>query len=196
MRRAIVGLLTGALLLAGIVGVRRATPGVDEVYAPIARPGEVGEQVNTTAFQIRVDRVQVGRTVRISDGYGLVGPPKTTAGVWVVVSATVAATTGALQVQGARLRTADGAEYLASSISGTLDKTDLQPGIPAYGPILFEIPPGRLAGAVLSVTTHAVKALDHLGPAADIDLGLSGVYAKRLVDHAPQSLTVGKVREL
>ncbi|MGW4641863.1 hypothetical protein ACWEN6_25325 [Sphaerisporangium sp. NPDC004334] len=196
MRRAIVGVLTAALLLAGIVAVRRATPDADAKYAPIASVGEMGEQVNTAAFQLRVDRVQLGRSVRLEDAYGLLGQPKSTAGVWVVVWATVAATTEEVTVQGARLRTADGAEYLASSVSGTLDKTALAPGMPSYGPILFEVPPGRLAGAALEVTVHSVKSLDHLGPAAAVDLRLSGPYTKALIEQAPASLTVGPVRDL
>lgn len=196
MRRAIVGVLTGVLLLAGIAGVRRATPGADAKYQPIASTGEIGEQVNTTAFALRVDRIELGASVRIADEYGLVGTTKTTAGIWVVVWTTVAATTEVLGVEGARLRTADGTEYLASSVSGTLDKAELQPGIPEYGPILFEIPRDRLAAAVLSVTTHRTKGLDLLGPATDVDLGLSGPYAARLLQRMPALLTLGPVRAL
>ncbi|MFC4531016.1 hypothetical protein [Sphaerisporangium dianthi] len=196
MIRTIMAVLTGALLLAGIVGVLRATPDVEEKYAPIATSGEMGEQVDTTAFQLRVDRLQLGRSVRLKDAYGFVGEPKTTAGIWVVVWATAAATTEETQVQGARLRTADGAEYLAGSVIGTLDKALLQPGIPAYGPMLFELPPDRLAGAVLSVRIHSVVGGDYLGPAADVDLRLSAPYTKKLIEQAPPTLLVGPVREL
>ncbi|MFC4587833.1 hypothetical protein [Sphaerisporangium corydalis] len=196
MRRAVLSVVMGVVLLAAIIGVRRATPGVDERYAPIAVSGALGEQVDTAAFQLRVDRLELGGAVRITDDYGLTGEPKSTAGIWVVVWATVAAASTSLQVQGARLRTADGSEYLASSTIGTLDKTDLSPGIPAYGPILFEIPPDRLTGAVLSVTTHSVKGLDLLGPAADVDLGLTASYATGLLQRMPPTVTVGPVRNL
>jgi hypothetical protein len=196
VRRAIVSVLTGVVLLAGIVGVRRADPDGDRTYEPIATSGVIGQQVNTTTFQLRVDRVELAGSVRILDGYGLLGTTKTTAGIWVVVWATVAATTEEFQMQGARLRTTDGVEYLKSTVLGTLDKTTLQPGIPAYGPILFEIPRDKLAGAVLSVTGHGIKNLDHLGPAVDVDLGLSGSYAKSLVQRTPALLTVDQVREL
>jgi hypothetical protein len=117
----------------------------------------------------------------------------------VVVWATVAATREAVLVQGTRLRTADGTEYQAStSILYTLEKTPLQPGIPMYGPMFFEIPKARLAGTWLAVRQHSgdANALDTLGPAVDVDLGLSAASAARLVAAAPPSLTVGQVRAL
>ncbi|MFC7383944.1 hypothetical protein [Sphaerisporangium rhizosphaerae] len=196
MIRTIVAVLTGALLLGGILGVLRSTPDVEEKYAPIATSGEMGEQVDTTAFQLRVDRLQLGRSVRLEDAFGFLGEPRTTAGIWVVVWATVAATTEETLVRGARLRTADGMEYLASSLIGTLDKVPLQPGIPAYGPILFELPPDRLTGATLHVTVHSPIEGDYLGPAADVDLRLSAPYTKKLIEQAPPTLVVGPVREL
>ncbi|GII77647.1 hypothetical protein Sru01_26290 [Sphaerisporangium rufum] len=196
MRRALLGLLTGALLLAAIAGVHRAMPDITRRYAPIATDGEIGREVDTTAFRLRVDRMQVARTVRFTDDLNLPGPARTTRGVWVVVWATAAATTEALQLQGARLVTADGSAYLAASLRDTLDKADLQPGIPAYGALLFEIPADRLAGARLAVTPHSVAGLDLLGPAADIDLGLSDAYAARLLREIPPSLTLREVRTL
>ena len=196
MRRAVVGVLTGALLLAAIIVVHRATPGVDTRYRPIASVGEMGEQVNTTSFELRADRVELAGSIKLTDDFGFTGETRTTAGIWVVVWTTVSATTDQLSIEGARLRTAGGAEYLASSLTHTLDKSDLQPGIPQYGPLLFEIPRDRLAGAALAVTTHRTAGLDLLGPAVDVDLGLSGAYAAELLRRKPASLTVGPVREL
>ncbi|MFC6086832.1 hypothetical protein [Sphaerisporangium aureirubrum] len=199
MRRAILTALTGAVLLTAIIVIQRATPDVDRLYAPIASRGRLGEQVNTTAFQFRVDRVQVAGSVRMMDEIGLLGKPRGTGGVWVVVWATIAATSEAVLVQGTRLRAADGTEYQANtSIFYTLEKTPLQPGIPMYGPMLFEIPKDRLAGMWLAVRRYSggARALDTLGPAVDVDLGLSAAYAARLVASAPPSLTVGMVRAL
>ncbi|MDH2425715.1 hypothetical protein [Sphaerisporangium sp. TRM90804] len=198
MRRTLVAAAVAAALFAANVAVQRATPSPDQRYAPIASRGGTGHQVDTTTFQLRVDRVQPARTIRMTDPYGLVREPRSTPGIWVVVSATVAATTETFQAQGARLRTRAGLEYEASSVLDTLDKVTLQPGIPVYGPLLFEIPARDLAGAVLSVTRHADGAggLDVLGPAVEVDLGLSDAYASRLLKEMPSSLTVGQVREL
>ncbi|MEO3810377.1 hypothetical protein ABGB17_15365 [Sphaerisporangium sp. B11E5] len=199
MRRAVLGALTAAALLAAIIVVQRATPSVDQRYAPIVSRGRLGEQVNTTAFQFRVDRLQLARSVRMTDDYGLVGRPRSTPGVWLVVWATVAATREAVIVQGTRLRTADGTEYMANtSILHTLEKTPLQPGMPVYGPMLFEIPEDRLAGAWLAVRQHSggANALDTLGPAVDVDLGVSPGHAARLAAEVPPSLTVGPVQAL
>ncbi|GAA1258535.1 hypothetical protein GCM10009677_06600 [Sphaerisporangium rubeum] len=199
MIRAVLGVLTAASLFVAIVVVQRATPSVDQRYGPIVSRGRLGEQVDTTAFRFRVDRVQLATSIRMTDDFGFVRDPSSTSGVWVVVWATVVATREEMAVQGTRLRTPDGTEYLAnSSIFSTLDKTPLQPGIPMYGPMLFEIPEDRLAGTWLAVRRHSggARALDTLGPAIDVDLGLSAEYAARLVADAPPSLTVGQVQAL
>lgn len=199
MIRAVLGMLTAAALFVAIVAVQRATPSVDQRYGPIVSRGRLGEQVDTTAFRFRVDRVRLAASIRMTDDFGFVRDPISTSGVWVIVWATVVATREEVAIQGTRLRASDGTEYsVNSSIFSTLDKTPLQPGIPMYGPMLFEIPKDRLAGAWLAVRQHSgdARALDTLGPAIDVDLGLSAEYATRLVAGAPPSLTVRQVQAL
>ncbi|MFF5208526.1 hypothetical protein [Streptosporangium sp. NPDC000396] len=189
MTRRILSLLTGVALLAAIVMVTRLSPGADRRYAPIASTGDVRDEIDTVDFQIRVDRVQLAKSLKIKDSFGSEGKPHSTVGTWVIVWATASATRKELQLKGSEIVTTDGDVYAASTLSDTLNQETLQPGIPAYGAMLFEVPGVKLPGAVLKVHTEQIKGLRVLGPAAEIKLGLTKAEPE-------ESAVVGAVREI
>ncbi|WP_433248593.1 hypothetical protein ACQPYK_00805 [Streptosporangium sp. CA-135522] len=189
MTRRILSLLAGVLLLAAIVVVNRLSPSADRQYEPIASTGGIREEIDTVDFQIRVDRVGLAKSIKIKDSFGAEGRPRSTAGTWVVVWATASATRKEVSLRGSEIATADGDVYAATPVLGALDTAALQPGIPAYGAMLFEVPAAKLPGAVLKVHTQLQEGLRLLGAAAEVPLNLPGTEPEA-------SVVLGAVREV
>lgn len=179
-----------AALLAAIVALQHTLPDSDRQYRPIAAEGTVGEVVRTPDFRIEVDKVEVARAIAergSSEG------PVTTQGIWVIVWARAAGErepTRFVTPLGVQLVTRGGHGYAAHPLSG-LAATGLEPGLWQYGPLVFELPPARLAGAELFVTTEHQRSLNSQ---AHIPLGVDAAEARRLVENAPARLVVEGAR--
>lgn len=182
MRRALVVLACVALLVA-LVAANRLIPAYERTVRPLGTTGTIGQRVHTTAFDIKVDRVTVGRSLAEKDGLG--DKPEHTPGLFVLVWADLTGIDRPVTLDTAYLRTADGRRYDTTDAMGfgSLDEDGTQAGLTRYGPIAFELPPGRLAGAHLVVAPEAGG--NRLGAQADVDLGLSAAAAQQLVAQAP-----------
>jgi len=182
MRRALVAVICAALLVA-VVAANRLIPEYDRKMRPIGTTGAIGETVRTSAFDIKVDRVTVGRSLAEKDGLG--DERERTPGLFVLVWADLTGVDQPVTLDTAYLRTADGHRYDTTDAMGfgSLDETGSDPGLTRYGAIGFELPPYRLAGARLVVAPQAGE--NRLGPQAEVDLGLSADGARRLVAQAP-----------
>lgn len=194
MRR-VVGIVVGLLLLAGIGAAHRLVPDEERSMGPIVTSGRVGEPVDTGGFTITVEKVQVTRRLT-QDGLTPRPPLVTEDGIWVVLTATIIGDWAASSYSRTRLVARDGTSYLASArVPSYLQLTNdmgAEPGIPRRGMVVFEIPPDRLAGAIVRVGRGDAGG-GRLGPEAVVDLGIDEDAARRLLDEAPTRLTLRPV---
>ena len=182
MRRALVAVACAALLVA-LVAANRLIPAYERTVRPLGTTGTTGQRVHTNAFDITVDRVTVGRSLADKDGLG--DKPEHTPGVFVLVWADLTGVDRPVTLDTAYLRTADGRRYDTTDAMGfgALNEVGTEAGLTRYGPIAFELPPDRLAGARLVVAPDGGE--NRLGAQADVDLRLSAAAARRLVAQAP-----------
>lgn len=185
MRRALLVVICAALLVA-LIAANRLIPDYDRTMRPISSTGAIGRQVHTNAFDIKVDRVTVGRSLAEKDG---LDEAERTSGLFVLVWADLTGVDKPVTLDTAYLRTADGHRYDATDAMefGALDEAGSEPGLTRYGAIAFELPPDRLAGARLIVGQEAGE--NRLGAQADVNLGLSASGARRLAARAPAVVT-------
>lgn len=211
-----VGVVAGtAALLAGAVAVQAAYPSYEQRYRPIASRGLIHQQVRTRDFDVRVDRVDVARTI-IGGEPGEKPAELGTDGVFVIVSATVTARRTLISLAGVYLRAADGSRTLVSDSvqipaidrvgAGTLDaratEQSILTGIPPMEPrrlaMIFEVPPGRVAGAQLWLSIGRMEwqgdrqAEDWFRPQARVDLQIGRGRAAALVAAAPRRYRVAE----
>jgi hypothetical protein len=214
VRRA--GAIVGsAALLVGAVAVRAAYPSYEQRFRPIASHGLMHQRVRTVDFDVRVEKVDVARTIMgEADG----GKPAElgTDGVFVIVTATVTAHRKVIELAGAYLRAADGTRTLVSDAvqipaidpvgAGTLDArasaASILTGIPPLEPrrlaLIFEVPAVRLAGAQLWLSLGRMEwqgdrqAEDWFRPQARVDLQLGRGRAAALVAAAPRRYQLEK----
>lgn len=172
-----------AVLLVAIGAVQRLQPNGDRMYRPIASTGTVGQEVRTLPYSVRVDQVNVARELRVK-GFLDIVERKSTKGVWVVVELTATATTEQVRLGDVTLRAANGSLYAATDRFQGFDAVNLEAGIPAAGSIAFELPLDAVKGAVLWITGARYASFHRLnsalGPAAQIELGLTGITAQTI----------------
>ena len=124
------------LVIAGFVA--HSTPSIAEKQAPIAVRGELGEPVAGRNILATVDAVRVARSVEASNGWA-----GGTAGVWVVVDASVEARVDGLDptLGYARLRVGE-TTFSASTRpgDGSIAERGMTVGIVWTGPLMFELP--------------------------------------------------------
>ncbi|MFI6321883.1 hypothetical protein ACIBG8_30415 [Nonomuraea sp. NPDC050556] len=164
--------LAGVALVVAIGVAQRLIPDADRIYQPIASHGGMKEDVAAPPYTLRVDGVELGRTLTVGE------ERKTTQGVWVVLRMTGTATQEAVRIGDATLVTRDGTRYGASDRLLGFDFAQLEPGIPRSGSLAFELPWASAEGAVLHVDQGVMGAL---GPAVDIDLAVTGLQPKDTV---------------
>lgn len=158
MRRAL-AVPAGLGLLALAFGVAFSTPGDEQVEAPFAVTGELGEQIVSQHLVATVDDVALAREVELGFWDG------TTSGVWLVVDATLQARVDRTTVDADVF--IDGVRYAGTSRAGTdtLDGRVADAGFPLTGSILVELPadvrdlPGARA-AVLRIGPGGDSRLD------------------------------------
>src|SRR5690606_37808654 len=115
-------------------------------------------------------------------------PPRRTDGLWVVLDATLTGDWEATSYSDARLERPDGTAYDDSERLGSAETLTsdfrTEPGLPRRGLIVFEVPSDALKGSVLKVRRSGIGE-SRLAPEAEIDLGLDGAEAARLVKRRP-----------
>jgi hypothetical protein len=166
--------LTLAVLVA-IVGLYRLTPTQKDIQEPVAMNGMIGRAVKTPRFELTVESVRVGRTLRLPGSTNA----RDTLSSFVVVDALVVATREPIHLASVRIKASDGVTYLGANRSG-LDRVDLTgfefaPDIPVRGSFVIELPADKLPGATLQVMEKAI--FNDLEPQATISLGFDAVPA-------------------
>ncbi|MEQ4719964.1 hypothetical protein [Nonomuraea sp. B19D2] len=179
MRR-VTSIVTGTLLLAALGGLQRLVPDADRIYEPIASTGSLRQDVATQPYTLRVDDVEIGRRLVITNTSST--PTRDTRGLWVVLRITATATKQRVGLGKPVLRAQDGTEYGATDRFFGFANSNLEAGIPNSGPLAFELPPAAVPGAVLVITAPAYRGgiqrlSGALGPAVHIDLGITAAQA-------------------
>jgi len=166
------------LVIAGVVA--HTTPDDEQQQAPIPVRGQVGETLSGRNIAATVDAVRVAESVEASNGWA--GP---TAGVWVVVDASVEANVTESIFGYARLKVGD-VTYSASTRPdrATIAATGLSVGIPWTGPLMFELPRPLVSGDA-SRTAELQLAVD-ADPRADsmlvMPVDLSAIEIEKVVE--------------
>ena len=166
------------LVIAGIVA--HTTPNDEQQQAPLPVRGQVGETLSGRNIAATVDAVRVAESVEASNGWA--GP---TAGVWVVVDASVEANVTESIFGYARLKVGD-VTYSASTRPdrATIAATGLSVGIPWTGPLMFELP-RLLVSSDASRTAELQLAVD-ADPRADsmlvMPVDLSAIEIETVVE--------------
>lgn len=180
----------GTILLAGAMWLHAYQPKVEaRMLDPIRTGGDVGEEIVTPAFTVRVDGVVAARSLA-PDAFLGGEPAIGTDGVYVVVRARAMSREEPVELRSAVLETPGGYTYEAAPRpgGGQVPGATLQPMLWTSTAFVFELPKSRLAGAHLVVGTGGL--LPQLSSAADIDLGLTGSRADDLVRKAPERYKV------
>jgi len=146
----------GLLLLA--FGVSFSTPGDETIHAPFAETGDVGEQIASAHLVATVNDLVLAEVVELGSWRG------TTAGIWLVVDATIAARAERSGVEADVF--VDGVRYRATArvTSASLTGRVADAGFPVSGSILVELP------ADVRELPGARSAVLRLGPALDTRL--------------------------
>jgi hypothetical protein len=160
--------LTLAVLVA-IVGLYRLTPTQKDIQEPVAVNGVIGRAVKTPRFDLTIEGVRVGRTLRLPGST----KARDTLSNFVVVDAVVTAKREPIHLASVRIKAADGVVYLGANRSG-LDRVNLTgfefaPDIPVRGSFVVEVPADQLPGATFQVMEQSI--FNDLEPQATIPLG-------------------------
>ena len=179
-------LLNGALgtaLAAAAVWLQTIVLTPDEVDDPITSSGVIGEEVRTSHFAVRVERVELARTIKKEKMFPA---PAFPGHVYLIVTVDATATKRAMKLQSAQLRTPDGRKFAASDLVVSPDLLKdkwVQPMLRTRGLIVFEVPPYALPGAHMVVQEKALSLTgDQYVPEAVIDLRLGSAATRTVKD--------------
>lgn len=179
-------LAVGLALAAAAMGLQSTGLTPEERTAHLTWTGGVGEEISASRFSARVKTIHVTRAVETTDMTGRVESADTS-GIFLV--ADVEATAGRRPQKLGRpvLLTETGRRYAATDkIDGSLTITDsdIQVGWWAEGVVVFEIPAAALAGSRIVLAPQNGFIEEALLPEVEIDLGLDGAAAERLISNA------------
>jgi hypothetical protein len=197
-RRAADALLVVAGLSA-MVWMDRHLPNLTANQAPFPTRGTIGAQVRGRDFALTVDRLALTRALELPGALSGAPPQRReTNGVWLLVDARLDALHEPIALPGGfaapNLRTRDGLEYASAGGRmpmglSLLTAATAAPAIPARGLLVFELPPERLAGAVLIASSRTLAALDSV---VEIDLRLTDADVRRRIETMPASITLDR----
>ncbi|OLT10843.1 hypothetical protein BJF79_25575 [Actinomadura sp. CNU-125] len=177
----------GTILLAGAMWLHAYQPKVEaRMLDPIRSGGDIGTDVASASFTVRVEEVVVARSLA-PDSILDDKPPVGTDGVYVIVRLRGTSRDEPVQAPVRRPgRPPAGTTFAPTErpLAAEPPPAVLEPMIWTNAAFVFEVPKNRLAGAHLVVGTGGL--LPQLSSAVDVDLGLSGSRAADLVRKAPE----------
>lgn len=177
MRRA-ANIILLLIAVAFCYGLQVSKPRYGDLIGPIPTRGRLGDTVVGRAFEIRAEKVEFARTLKV-DQFGQ-QKVLTTGGVWAVVTVAFAARAESTVVSVASWRGPTGLTYdqteRLSFMNGLLPVA-VDPGLPKKARLIFEVRPDEVSNATLLVSEKLVAALDSQ---AEISLGPVTVAADGL----------------
>ncbi|OPG11982.1 DUF4352 domain-containing protein [Microbispora sp. GKU 823] len=189
-RRFAAGVAGIALAAAAVYTQQNFAMSFEQRVSYLTYKGRIGETVETKRFTVKVLSVAAARAVDTTD-YSNKVTKVATSNLFLLVD--VSATSAREPFKLSRLSppvllTADGRRYQPTDKVNdalTLFNKYIQPGFWSSGLLVFEVPEDEVPGADL-VFIPPVSPLvsDTYAPEAQIDLGLSGAAADRLISQA------------
>jgi hypothetical protein len=163
-------------------GMQSTTPNYNRLLAPIESRGKTGNFVRGRTIALRVDGVEVARSLH---GKCLDGERSfDTTGVWVIVHATASSVERPEMLASTVLESPDGTRYAHSQrpefCSDLLYEAQLQPDVPTSGDLIYELPAGALKGADL-IAANVLLGLNPLDSELRIHLGLDAAASARVL---------------
>ncbi|MBE3014252.1 DUF4352 domain-containing protein [Microbispora sp. NEAU-D428] len=189
-RRIAAGAAGIVLAAAAVYAQQNFTMSFEQRTSFLTYKGRIGEIVETNRFTVKVSSVSAAHAVDTVDFSNKVTKVETSnLFLLIEVSATTARAPVRLRPSAPpTLLTEDGRRYRPTdkvSDSLTLFNKWLQPGFWSSGVLVYEVPEDAAPGARLVFNPDTGGALvDSLSPEAEIDLGLSGSAATRLISQA------------
>ncbi|MEV4454914.1 DUF4352 domain-containing protein [Microbispora sp. NPDC049633] len=190
MRRVGAGLAGIALAAAAVYAQQNFSMSFEQRVSYLTYKGRAGETVETKRFAVKVLSVKAARAVDTTD-YSNKVTEVATSNLFLLVDVSATSTREPFRLSKLGppvLLTADGRRYQPTDKVNetlTLFNRYIQPGFWSSGLLVFEVPKDAVAGANL-VFIPPVSPLvsDNYAPEAQIDLGLSGGAADRLISQA------------
>jgi hypothetical protein len=187
-RKIVSGLLTAGLLALAMWLYTFKPHMQARAQTPITTSGRIGATVDNRDFSVKVDRVDVARSIskpsyptpKIIRGLGL----------FVIVHLGIRSNQKPFQPGHVRLVTRGGVAYGESGrpAISTFGNSGYQAMLWGPATYIFEIPPDRLAGVRLVIGGSAL--LDQLSAETSVDLGIDGDRAAQLKAHPAATYTV------
>ncbi|KFC69648.1 hypothetical protein FG93_03235 [Bosea sp. LC85] len=145
-----------------LLGMQRSTPGYAEITGPLPASGRPGETIPARSFTLTVEKLVLAERIRYR-AYGR-DFERSTTGLWAVVVARLEARPESVSIGGALWRSTAGFRFEASQrVAGAprlLTAGRIEPGLPARGILVFELPRDQAAGGTLLVSTARWPRLD------------------------------------
>lgn len=158
----VASVLTGLVLLVAVVAAGGAIADsridtANERFREFVTTGAVGEPVAARGFEVTVREVRTAAVV--SDG--ILGGPRDTGGVWVLVRVRAVAVREPVSIGYAAVRDSGGRTWLASQrvdqpLGGAFYR--LEPGIPVEGDFVFEVPADAATDLTLRLARNSATA--------------------------------------
>ncbi|PSH67483.1 hypothetical protein [Phyllobacterium sophorae] len=161
MKRKLGNILVLCLAIAVLYGMQRSKPHYMDLTGPMPVHGKMHEPVRTRQFDVTVDNVVFARELTL-DRFGAT-KVLTTSGLWVVVTAQLAATNASNTVAQASWVGPTGLQYDSSDRAGYLPGLpphSLNPGLPKTARFIFETLPDQVNGATFVVSNQLFPRLD------------------------------------
>jgi hypothetical protein len=187
-RKVVAGLLTAGLM-ALAMWLHTFKPHIQaRAQDPITTNGRIGAVVANRDFSVKVDRVDVARSITKSS----FPKPKVmpSIGLFMIVNLNIKSNQKPFQAGHVRLVTRGGVAYgeTGRPAISAFGNDDYQAMLWSPATYIFEIPPDRLAGARLVVGGSAL--LDQLSAETSVDLGINGDRAAQLKAHPAATYTM------
>jgi hypothetical protein len=148
-----------AVLAAGY-GIATITPDLAAEHRPFLIGGNLSEPIQTRLFEVKVTGVKFGSSVKVAGSLSAKPSPLATGGVWVLIHVKFSANSKPTRINYAALVSADGRTFLATDRVDqkiVIGGRELQPGIPAEGDALFEIPKSAATAGLVARFAAAEK---------------------------------------
>ncbi|MFC0864591.1 DUF4352 domain-containing protein [Sphaerimonospora cavernae] len=185
----VVTAIAGVVLAAAAVYAQTFILPTEQRSSRVTANGLVGEVVETHGFSIKVSSVTAANavdTTDFSDNVTKVG----TSNLFLLVDISITTTRVPMRLSPGSnvvLLTEDGRRYQTTDkvdVSLTAFNRRYQPGFWSSGVLVFEVPKDAVPGARMIVAPPSEVIVDYSAPEAEIDLGLSGDAASRLIKQA------------
>ncbi len=171
MRRGVLNLAALSASIFVCYGLQQTKPLYVDLTGPIAVNGVANTSVEGRTFSVTIDRLALA--INLSRSRFGKQSVYTTSGVWVIIEATLAATTSTTVISEAVLKGPGGLEYRQSQRVGggpNMAPHRLEPGLPKRALFLFEVPRNQLRGATLLISENRFPRLD-----SQIQIGLEPI---------------------